>query len=93
MGIILNHDEMLKYINETPEVQSLLYDIDLLPEQVLTTKSKQDYMRMLAIVSILKRSLQANELLVKILALTTDQDPVFCEDIRKFLAEEANVED
>jgi hypothetical protein len=40
---------LLKYINETPALLSLLYDIDLLPEQVINEENKFEWWRMFLI--------------------------------------------
>lgn len=41
------NDDILRKINETPELISILYDANLLPEQVTT---KRDLIHMLAVV-------------------------------------------
>lgn len=43
----------LKFINTTPECQSILYDLDLLPEQ--TMKDPRQFMRTLTFVGLLQR--------------------------------------
>lgn len=42
-------DGLLKYINETPEMLSLLYDLDLMPEQL--DRESHDWFRMLILAS------------------------------------------
>lgn len=36
----MTHDEICSYINKTPELMSLLYDLDLLPEQTVNQLEK-----------------------------------------------------
>jgi hypothetical protein len=47
--------EYAEYINKEPELLSLLYDVDLLPEQVRTLKLPANAMRMAAICVLFKR--------------------------------------
>ena len=42
-----HNDELLKYINDRPALVSLLYDLDMLPEQL--DEGSRDYGRMLLI--------------------------------------------
>ncbi len=42
--------KLLLYVNETPALQSLLYDLDLLPEQVSEKKSFTSRRAMLAAI-------------------------------------------
>ena len=43
----------LNYINDTPEAQSILYDLDLLPEQTMT--HPRNFLRTMAFVAMLQR--------------------------------------
>jgi len=45
--------EILRYINETPDVQSVLYDVDLLPEQ--TMREPRQWLRTILIVRLFQR--------------------------------------
>lgn len=47
--------EYSKYINETPALLSLLYDIDLLPEQCRHTNLPVNAVRMAAVCDLFKR--------------------------------------
>ena len=42
-------DDLLSYINKTPEMLSMLYDLDMLPEQL--TRESRDWYRMLMLAS------------------------------------------
>ncbi|HLP30744.1 MAG TPA: hypothetical protein VK150_05240 [Geothrix sp.] len=48
--------EVLRYINATPEMQSILYDIDLLPEQ--TMKHPGNWMRTCMVVQIYQHAIK-----------------------------------
>jgi hypothetical protein len=52
--------EALKYINETPELQSMLYDVNLLPEQTL--KDPLNLVRTLLITHLHQRAAQAEKI-------------------------------
>lgn len=47
------------FINKTPEVQSLLYDLDLMPEQIC---QERNFVRMLQIAEYMKDNLQRREI-------------------------------
>ena len=49
MTITESHDSLIRYINDTPELLSLLYDLDLMPEQV--AEKSRDYGRMLLLAA------------------------------------------
>jgi hypothetical protein len=42
-------DDLLSYINKTPEMLSMLYDLDMMPEQL--TRESRDWYRMLILAS------------------------------------------
>jgi hypothetical protein len=46
--------EVLKYINGTPELLSMLYDVDLLPEQ--TMNDSRQWLRTLLVVRLHRRA-------------------------------------
>ena len=43
--------ELLKYINNTPALLSLLYDIDLMPEQFINNQDSPEWQQMVIIVN------------------------------------------
>lgn len=55
------HKELISYINNTPELLSLLYDMDLLPEQVKLLSYDLDYNRMIVLVSWYKIKFEQKE--------------------------------
>ena len=62
--MITEHKKLLELVNNTPEILSLLYDVNLLPE---TTKEESlDYLRMMVIINLLHENIKAQELLKKI---------------------------
>lgn len=65
-------NEALKLANSVPELQSLLYDVDLMPEQLDPTGF--GYRRMLAIVEAYKVGIQAGR--DQVLKELAEQEPV-----------------
>ena len=50
----MTKEEILKFINDTPELLSLLYDLNLLPEQTLN--DPQNYLRTCVITQLMKEN-------------------------------------
>jgi hypothetical protein len=52
--------ELLAYANKTPLVLSLLYDIDMMPEQILATEplkeKSREWLKMLQIVQTIRHA-------------------------------------
>jgi len=49
------YNELITYLNNTPQVLSLLYDLDLLPEQL--AKGSKDWHRMVKLLYYCKNTL------------------------------------
>ena len=69
----------LKFINSTPECLSILYDLDLLPEQ--TMKEPRLFMRTMAFAGLLRRNHELENVLARVRCCEDAYCPQCAEEI------------